>query len=91
MTVDNTTKRFAFLSNDTSFAYTRGQAVFAGLGAAFESIAGTLLNLLIILALLKNSNLRKEYLSLAIVSLAATDLLFSLLVLPVASLQMFLE
>ena len=91
MVVDNATERFNINNTDTSFAYARGQAVFAGLGIAFESIAGTILNLLIIIALLKNSSLRKEYLSLAIVSLAATDLLFSILVILVSSLKFFLQ
>ena len=89
MTVDPETDRFQFLSNDTSFAYSGADSIVAGLGAAFESTVGTVFNLLVILAILNDAKIRKEYMSPAIISLAATDFLFSLLTLPVLSLLFF--
>ena len=89
MTVDPRFTRFANISNDTSFTYSGSEGVIGGLSAAVVSIAGTLLNLVIILAVLNNSHLRKEYLSPAIVSLATTDFLYSLGCLPIFSMNYF--
>ena len=79
------------LLNEPSFVYTDAQSIISGLIAALMSTAGTILNLLVILAILNNSKLRKDYLTPAIVSLASTDLVFSLAWLPFESLRLFLE
>ena len=76
----------SFRCNDTSFAYNETQAWFAGLAIALESFTGTILNFLVIVALLRNSELRKEYMTPGIISMAITDFLFSVAVLPVLSL-----
>lgn len=88
--VDHNTS-FSRLSKDTHFVYSEAESITAGLVVAFESIVGSVLNLLVILALLKNSNLRKEYLTPAILSLALTDFLFSVFSLPVVSLHFFVR
>lgn len=77
------------LDNSTAYCYSDTESVLAGLGATIEAIAGSILNLLVIVALVKNSNLRKEYMTRAIVSLAITDFLFSIVTLPMLAHRYF--
>ena len=79
------------LDNSTEYCYTDGESILAGVGSTFQAIAGTILNSLVILALLKNEHLRKEYLTPAIISLSATDLIFSLVTLPMLAHRYFLQ
>ena len=65
------------ISNDTSYVYDGIPTIWAGLGTGIESVLGVVLNGLVIIAILKNPKLRKEYLTPAIVSLALTDFLYS--------------
>ena len=74
---------------NTSYVYPEIESNFAGVGFALESIVGTILNLLVILALQRNSDFRKEYLTPSIVSIALTDLLHSVFTLPILSLHFF--
>ena len=55
----------------------------------FLSIAGVIMNSLIILAIIKSSKIRKEYLCPTIMSLASSDFLFSIYVAPAISLRGF--
>ena len=55
------------------------------------SIVGVVLNLLVIVAILRNQDLRKEYLSFSILSLSLTDFLWSLSVTPLLALLGFLK
>ena len=64
--------------------------VSAGVIVTIGSIGGTLLNLLVIIALLRNSQLRKEYLTPFIISNAMTDFIFSSIWLPTLSIRCFL-
>ena len=57
--------------------------------AASQSIIGAVLNTLVIISLIRNPELRKGYLTPLIVSIAVTDLLFSVIACPV--LAMFLS
>ena len=75
--------------NDTSFAYSDTEADVAGVIFGLESVAGTLLNFVLIVALLKNSEIRKEYMTKNIVSILITDFLFSVFFLPIMSLRFF--
>ena len=75
--------------NDTSFAYSDTEADVAGVIFGLESVAGTLLNFALIVALLKNSEIRKEYMTKNIVSILITDFLFGVFFLPVMSLRFF--
>ena len=78
------------ISNDTSYVYDGIPTIWAGLGTGIESILGVILNGLIIMALLKNTKLRSDYLTPAIVSLALTDFLFSFLSLAPFSIHFFM-
>ena len=80
---------FGLTDDSTDYVYSEGESILAGLGATFQAIAGTILNLLVIVALLKNTNLRKEYLTPAIISLSVTDLLFSVITLPALAHRYF--
>ena len=71
--------------NDIQYAET----VAAGVVVTIESIGGSLLNLLVIIALLRNPQLRKEYLTPFIISNAMTDFLFSSVILPTLSIRCF--
>ena len=79
----------SILDDSTDYCYGDEESILAGLGALLQAIAGTILNLLVILALLKTKQLRKEYLTPAIVSLALTDLLFSAVTLPMLAHRYF--
>ena len=80
---------YGLIADSTDYCYSEGESILAGLGATFQAIAGTILNLLVIVALLKNTNLRKEYLTPAIISLSLTDLLFSVVTLPALAHRYF--
>ena len=75
--------------NDTTFAYSDTERYIAGVIFAFQSIIGAVLNFLLIIALLWNFKLRKEYLTKTIVSIAITDFLWSVYILPQYSLYFF--
>ena len=75
--------------NDTSFAYSDVEANLGGVIFGLESAAGTLLNSVLIVALLKNSEIRKEYITKTIISILITDFLFSVFFLPIQSLRFF--
>ena len=77
------------LSDSTDYVYTEEESILGGLGATIEAIAGSILNFLVIAALTKNTHLRKQYMTPSIVSLATTDLLFSLITLPMLSHHYF--
>ena len=77
------------LDNSTDYCYSNAESVLAGLGATLEAIAGSILNLLVIVALVRNPYLRKEYMTTSIVSLAITDFLFSIVTLPMLAHRYF--
>ena len=79
------------LDNSTDYCYNEVESILGGVGSTIQAIAGTILNLLVILALLKNEHLRKEYLTPAIISLSTTDLIFSILTLPMLAHRYFLQ
>ena len=74
---------------ETNYVYSETASIIAGIGFALESIIGTILNLLVIIALGRNADFRKEYLTPSIVSIAFTDLLYSVFSLPILSLHYF--
>ena len=73
----------SLLSNETDWSVSPAHSITASLILTPLSIAGTLLNSAVILALLKTPNLRKEYLAPFIISLAVTDLAYSTITLPI--------
>ena len=73
--------------NDTTFAYPDAVADTAMVLFGLEGAIGTLLNFVLIIALLKNSAIRKEYMTKTIVSILITDFLFSAFWLPIMSLR----
>ena len=77
------------LSNATDWVYSPAESIFAGLGATFQSITGFTLNLLVILALIRTPSIRKEYLTPFILSLAATDMIYSTFTLPIIAARDF--
>ena len=77
------------LDNSTDYCYSDAESILGGLGATLEAIAGSILNLLVILALIRNAHIRKEYMTRAIVSLATTDFLFSIVTLPMLAHRYF--
>ena len=79
------------LSNDTKFCYTPTESIVAGLGASLQGIAGTILNFLVIVALLGTKSIRHEYITPSILSLVVTDLLFSTVTLPIMATRYFVR
>ena len=78
------------LNNDTAYCYSPIESIIAGVGASFQSIAGVILNLLVIIALLRTGSVRKEYITPSIISLAGTDLLYSVFTLPMMAVRYFI-
>jgi hypothetical protein len=79
------------LDDGTSYVYTTTESVIAGIGSTILAIVGTFLNFLVILALLRCNKLREEYLTPSVVSLATTDLLYSMLTLPMLAMRYFVQ
>ena len=73
-------------STDPSFVYTPTESIIFGVGYIPLSIMGSVLNLLVMLAILKSPELRKEYLTPSIFSIALNDFIFSICTIPIASL-----
>ena len=82
---------FNLTTVDLSYVYTDFEATVLGLIVASISITGTILNAVVICALLRNPEIRKEYLTPSIISIAVTDLIFCVLCLPVHSLHFFTQ
>ena len=76
-------------SIDTSYVYSETESIIGGTLSTFVSIGGAILNFLVILVYLRSSNLRREYLTPSVVSIAITDLLFSAYPAPVMALGYF--
>jgi hypothetical protein len=75
--------------NDTTFAYSEITCYIAGAVFAVQSVIGTILNFLLIVALLRNPKLRKEYLTKTILSIVVTDFLWCVYFLPLMSHHYF--
>ena len=70
-----------------TYSFTVTETTTRGIFATFASIPGTILNLLVLLAMIRSPELRKEYLAPSIASITVTDFLFSVYVLPATSYQ----
>jgi hypothetical protein len=71
--------------NDTDFLLSESQTTLAGILATVACIPGAILNFLIILAIIRSPDLRKEYLAPSVASITVTDFLFSVYVLAASS------
>ena len=76
---------------DMSSLYSKPTLAAAGTITGIESFAGVILNAIILIILIRNSELRNEYLTPSIISIALTDFLFCLISLPILSLHFFME
>ena len=85
----NETNDLSGHKEDLDYVYSDFEANILGLIVAFMSITGTILNAFVIFALLRNQEIRKEYITPSIISIAITDLLFCVLCLPVHSFSFF--
>ena len=75
---------------DTSFVYSMSESYVAGFVNAIQSVIGVILNTLVIVALLRNSELRQQPLTPSIISISVTDLLFSGFILSITTIHWFL-
>ena len=78
-------------STDPSYVYSNTESILFGVGYIPLSVIGSVMNLLVILAILRSSELRKEYLSPSILSIALNDFIFSISTIPMASLLGFMK
>ena len=74
---------------DLTPAYSNVQSDIAGVVFMLLSIPGSILNFLLIVALLKNTKIRQEYLTKTVASIAITDFLWNIIWCPVLSLRYF--
>ena len=79
----------SIMQNDSTAVHSDVTSYIAGTVTAIQSVIGVILNLLLIIALLKNSKLRTQYLTKAIVSILVTDLIWCVSILPMFSLRFF--
>ena len=89
MKIDPTSDSSIVHSTDPSIVLSDGQGIIQGIVYMLLSIAGATLNFLVILAIYKSSDLRRSYLTPTILSLALGDFVFSIYILPPASLRGF--
>ena len=90
--LDNVTLTSLHLSpNDANFVYSEKESIMAGVVIALQSIFGTILNFLVIVALLRNSELRKEYLTPTIISIAIANFIHSIYTLPILSCHFLMK
>ena len=85
---------YTFHKNDDSYLELIDNCagyIAAGVVVTIESIGGSIMNLLIIIALLRTPQLRNEYITPFIISNATTDFLFSTITLPTLSIFCFLR
>ena len=76
---------------DTGFHYSTEEKVIWGSLNVIESLAGIILNFMVIFAVLGCSKLRKEYMTPSILSIATSDFLFSLITIPQMYITLFTE
>ena len=76
---------------ETSFLYSEDPSVSiaAGIYLVIKCIAGAVFNSIVLLVLLKNKDLRMDYLTPSIVSMSIADFLFSIIVIPSVSYVYF--
>lgn len=59
----------SLLDDNPAYCYSTAASIVGGLGATIQSILGTFLNLLVIIALVNNASIRKEYFTPSVISL----------------------
>ena len=77
------------LNGSTGWVFSQAESVFAGVAATLQATLGAVLNLLVIAVFLRTRSFRKEYLTPFILSLAATDLIYSSITLPIIAVRDF--
>ena len=77
------------LNESTGWVFSQAESIFAGVTATFQATFGAVLNLLVIAVFVRIRSFRKEYLTPFILSLAATDLIYSSVTLPIIAVRDF--
>ena len=75
---------------DTEWVYSDGESIFMGVFSSLQAIFGVALNLLVFCIFLMTPKFRKEYLTPFVLSLATTDLIYSLITLPIIATRYFM-
>ena len=78
-------------SSDPSYYYTYNQAMTEGVLNSLLAISGVVLNLIVIFVIMRNSGIRKEYLTPSFLSIAISDLMFSSVIIPALCIVSFTE
>ena len=78
-------------SLDPSYYYTYNQAMTEGVLNCLLAISGVALNLIVISVIMRNKEIRKEYLTPSFLSIAITDLMFSSVIIPALCIITFTE
>ena len=79
-----------FQNEDPSFHYSCAEKNIWGCLNMMESFAGICLNLMVMLALMSNVSLRKEYMTPSIFSISTSDFFFSLITIPKLYITLFI-
>ena len=82
---------FQLPPSDPSFLYSEVESISAGIVTAIQSICGTILNFLVILALIRSEEIRKEYFTPTIISIAIANFIHSIYTLPILSCYFFMS
>lgn len=78
-------------STDPSYVYSNTESFLLGIENIPLGVVGSVMNLLVILATLRSCELRKEYLTPSILSLALNDFIFSITFFPITSILGFMK
>ena len=87
---NSTSSGYHIQDNDGSYLLSNIESIIGGVVITVESFGGAILNFLVIVALLRSRQLRKEYITPFIISNAMTDLVFSTITLPTLSIRFFM-
>ena len=87
--IDPSSESSIIRSTDPNIMQSDALLILDGIMYMLLSIAGVTLNLLVVLAIFRSPDIRKEYFAPTIGSLATVDFLFSIYILPVWSLRGF--
>ena len=91
MMIDPKEASEAVKSKNPKFIYSLAQSTISGVLAMLLSIVGAVLNFLVMCAIRRSKNLRKEYLTPSILCLSVLDFIFSVYILSLRSLLGFMR
>ena len=89
MKIDHKATSSIVLSRNPDYVFSETESTTFGLLNTLFSIAGALMNFMVFLVILRRPDVRKEYLTPSLLSIAMTDFVFSIITLPLEASSYF--